>query len=330
MRPFIVATGVIVLSVSNVRSLTTIEPVALRASAKYSAQHRGLSFLLIQDGRVLFEQNADKPFRIYSGTKAFWNLAALAAAQDGLIKLDDRVADTIAEWRNDSRKSQITIRQLLDFTAGLEPEFRLHELHRGDRDAVAVKAAAVASPGSAFIYGPSALQVFHRVLKSKESSPTRYLERRVLRPLRLGAQRYLPDSAANPLLASGFILSAKQWAKLGRLVLDDGRPIISGASLQQCWIGSAANSMFAFGWWNNRAAVSGREVDVERTLDAPWQNQNWYDGCLCRDAPSDLVACIGSLHQRLYVVPSLRLIVVRHGSGGSFSDATFLRLLFHR
>ena len=88
--------------------------------------------------------------------------------------------------------------------------------------------------------------------------------------------------------------------------------------------------MFSLGWWNNHAASFGREIDVERMLARKWQQQDWRNGCLCRDAPEDLVACIGSGQQRLYVIPSLRLVVVRQGDGGSFSDATFWRLLLDR
>jgi hypothetical protein len=62
-------------------------------------------------------------------------------------------------------------------------------------------------------------------------------------------------------------------------------------------------------------------------LSRNWQAQDWRDACLCRGAPRDLVACIGSGYQRLYVIPSLDLVVVRHGRGGPFSDAHFLRLL---
>ena len=62
-------------------------------------------------------------------------------------------------------------------------------------------------------------------------------------------------------------------------------------------------------------------------LDRKWQAQDWTRACLCRDAPNDLVACIGSGRQRLYVIPSMEVVVVRHGAGGSFSDAAFLRLL---
>ena len=313
-------------------AVASLDPPAVRAAAEYSARHHGVSFLAIQNGRTLLEQNAKTPHKIYSGTKAFWNLAALAAAQDGFIDLDECVADTVTSWRNDPRKARATIRQLLDFDAGLEPEFFLHETRSGDRDAAAIRARMVAEPGSAFIYGPAALQVFHEVLKQKlhGDSPTHYLERRVLHRLGLGSQRYLPDRAGNPLLAAGWILSAKEWAKLGQLVLANGRPVVSPNSLAQCWRGTAANRAFSFGWWNNRAALHGREFDFEQMLIPKWQNQDWSDACLCRDAPTDLRACIGSEGQRLYVIPSLQLIVVRQANGGSFSDAHFLRLLLER
>lgn len=273
--------------------------------------------------------NSHTAWRIYSGTKVFWCLAGLAAAQDGLLNLDERVAETIPSWQGDARKSRATIRQLLDFSSGLEPGFSLHGQHHGDRDAVAIRLPMAAEPGSAFIYGPAALQVFHAVLKRKlhNETPRAYLERRVLRHLGLGSQRYLPDDAANPLLASGWQLSARQWAKLGQLVLDRGSPVISPASLAQCWRGSLPNPAFAFGWWNNRAAPSGREIDFEKMLNPTWSRQEWKEACICRNAPSDLVASIGSGYQRLFVIPSLKLVVVRHGAGGQFSDARFLRLL---
>ena len=321
-----------ILVVADRATAQQLDPGAIRAAANYSANHRGASLLVIEKGKTLLEEypgggGRDTPRKIYSGTKAFWNLAALAAAEDGLLKLDERVADTIPEWQSDPGKSRVTIRQLLDFSCGLESGFFLHGRDPGDRDAIAIKLPLVADPGAAFVYGPSALQVFHRLLKAKlrGEAPKHYLERRVLRRLGLGPQRYLQDRAGNPLLAAGWQLTARQWAKLGKLVLAHGAPVVSSRSLAECWRGSAANPAFSLGWWNNRAAPMGRDADFERVLNS--KGENWDGICLCRDAPSDLVACIGSGHQRLYVIPSLQLIVVRHSSGGSFSDATFLRLL---
>jgi CubicO group peptidase (beta-lactamase class C family) len=311
-----------------------LDPENVRKAAEYSAEHRGTSFLAMQYGKALFEQypgraTEDTPQRIYSGTKAFWNLAALAAADDGILKLDERVADTIPTWRDDPRKSRVTIRQLLDFSCGLAPGFNLQVNEYGNRDKAALRLPMVAEPGKAFIYGPAALQVFHQVLKEKlgRRTPTEYLERRVLRRMKLGPQRYLADRAGNPLLAAGFTLTARQWARMGQLVLNQGKPVVKPETFKQCWRGSAANRAFSLGWWNNRAAPGGREINFEEMLHPKWSQQDWHDACLCRAAPRDLVACIGSGHQRLYVIPSLDLVVVRHGAGGPFSDARFLRLL---
>ncbi len=324
-------------SLGPVALAANLDPAAVRKAAEYSAKHRGTSFLTIQNGKTLFENypghaSADSPQRIYSGTKAFWNLAALAAAEDGILDLDERVSSTIASWRQDPRKSRVTIRQLLDFSSGLAPGFGLQVNEYGDRDKTALRLPMVAEPGKAFIYGPAALQVFHQVLKEKleGKTPTEYLERRVLRRMHLGPQRYLDDRAANPLLAAGFVLTARQWAEMGELVLREGRPVVQPQTLAQCWRGSLPNPAFSLGWWNNRAAPRGREFDFEAMLTPKWSSQDWQDACLCRDAPSDLVACIGSGNQRLYVIPSLDLIVVRHGGGGGFSDARFLRLLLGR
>jgi len=324
------------LPVANA-SAANLDPAAVRKAAEYSADHRGTSFLAIQNGKTLLEEypgkaTEDTPQRIYSGTKAFWNLAALAAADDGILNLDDRVADTIASWREDRRKARVTIRQLLDFSSGLAPGFGLQTNEYSNRDKAALRLPMVAEPGKAFIYGPSALQVFHQVLKEKlrGKTPAEYLERRVLKRMRLGSQRYLDDPAGNPLLAAGFTLTARQWAKIGQLVLDNGKPVVRPESLAQCWRGSPANRAFSLGWWNNRAAPRGREFDFEEMLTPKWSRQDWHDASLCRDAPRDLVACIGSGYQRLYVIPSLDLIAVRQGGGGRFSDARFLRLLLGR
>ena len=194
-RTLLLAASVWMLAVEA--CLAGLSPESVRAAAAYSAAQGGASFLVLQSGKTLLEEyhgdaSRDSSLRIYSGTKAFWNLAALAAAEDKLLSLDERVAETISAWQSDSRKSRITIRQLLDFSCGLDPGFFLHNDDGRDRDAAAVALPAVAEPGAAFIYGPSALQVFHEVLKTKlrGENPERYLERRVLHRLGLGAQRY--------------------------------------------------------------------------------------------------------------------------------------------
>ncbi|MEQ1748304.1 MAG: serine hydrolase [Prosthecobacter sp.] len=312
-----------------------IKPSALTNAARYSADHRGHALLIRQHGRIIHESYANgakrgEARRIFSGTKGFWGLAAMAAVEDGLLALDEKVADTISEWRDDERKAKVTVEQLLDFTGGLERGLKIHEDGLKDRNQMAMKRPMVATPGKAFIYGPSQLQVFHELLKRKlKKSPTSYLEKRILKPLGLGPQRYIPDAAGNPLLAAGFLMTVSQWAKLGELLLREGAPVLKPASFRALIEGSSANAAYSFGFWNNHAAGKDdpREIDIEDQLEHDWDKQVWKRACLCKDAPADLIACIGSGYQRLYAIPSMQLVIVRQGQNAKFSDGDFLRTL---
>ncbi len=331
------------LLITRARPLVAAESSAaqMRAAAQYSAAHSGVAMLVMKAGRVVFEDypNGHSPYdmhKIYSGTKGFWILAALKAAEEGRIDLDEHVAATIPEWRSDAGKSRVTIRQLLSFCSGLDAANQLHGDGFENRDAIALRTSLVAQPGSAFIYGPAPLQVFHEILKRKlaehEETPTKYLERKVLQPMGLGPQRYLADKEGNPLLATGFMMTARRWARMGQLILDGGKPVVSTSSLMQAFHGSSANCAFGMGFWNNRMAAdsSGRELDIEDMLEPKWYRQNWQHACICRDAPADMVASVGSGYQRLFVIPSQQLAVVRLGQFGRCSDGEFLRLLLGR
>jgi len=312
-----------------------------KAAADYSAARRGLSFLVMQHGKVIGENypgghSSSEAHKIYSGTKGFWILAALKAQEEGIISLDECVCDTISEWRADPLKCKVTLRQLLNFNSGLDAENQLHGDGFTDRDAIAVRVPLVAQPGRAFIYGPAPLQVFHEVLKRKlaarHETPTHYLEQKVLLPLGLGPQRYLADRDGNPLLATGFMLSAREWSRMGQLILRGGSPVLSENRLGECFRGTPANEAFGMGFWNNHLASDpgAREFDVENMLIPKWSRQDWRKPCLCRAAPSDLVAAIGSGYQRLFVIPSMDLVVVRQGVDAAFRDGEFLRLLLGR
>jgi CubicO group peptidase (beta-lactamase class C family) len=338
VRSFTLSVLAIVFATST-STFAEIRPADCARAAKYSESKRGVAMLVMQNGRTIFERYANGGstrgrWPIFSGTKSFWGLAALAAVHDGLFKLDDPVADIITEWNGDARKSQITIRQLLSQTDGIEGASRLQRASIRDRNAMAIRLAVVAEPGSAFIYGPSHLQIFSELLrrKLKGRSTIAYFERHVSDRLGLGRLNYKKDSLGNPLPATGFELTAREWARLGELVLGNGnyhgRQIVPATLLREAFAGSQANPSYGFTFWLNQQAPVGPEADMERMLDLPWQNAQWTDVCICKDAPADMVVGLGSGYQRLFVIPSLKAIVVRQGSNAKFSDAHFLRLVF--
>jgi CubicO group peptidase (beta-lactamase class C family) len=294
--------------------------------------------LVIQNGRTVSEHYANGGsargrWPIFSGTKSFWGIAALAAARDGLFKLDDPVSDTITEWKSDPRKSQITIRELLNQTDGIEGASRLQRASIRDRNAMAIRLSVVAQPGSAFIYGPSHLQIFSELLrrKLKGRSTIAYFEGHVSDRLGLHRLNYKKDSRGNPLPATGFELTAREWARLGELVLGNGnyhgRRIVPAALLREAFSGSQANPSYGLTFWLNQQAPTVQEADMERMLDLSWQSTQWNGVCVCKDAPADMVVALGSGYQRLFIIPSLQAIIVRQGSSAKFSDAHFLRLI---
>ena len=297
--------------------------------------------LVIQNGRTVFEHYANGGMRdgrwpIFSGTKSFWGIAALVAAQQGLFRLDDRVSETIAEWKNDPPKSEITIRQLLSQTDGIEGASRLHRASIRDRNAVAIRLSILAPPGTQFIYGPSHLQIFSELLRRKLNgrSSSSFLQENVLSPLGLRNLEFKKDARGNPLPASGFELTAREWAHLGELILGrgnyHGRQVVSAGLLQQALVGTSANVSYGLTFWLNQPAPSAREIDIEKELDLPWERARWGDICICKAAPADTVVALGSGYQRLFVIPSLNATIVRQGRGAKFSDSHFLQMLLGR
>ncbi|MDP9187599.1 MAG: beta-lactamase family protein [Verrucomicrobiota bacterium] len=336
-----VALSILVSLVTSASSFADIQPGNCARAASYSENKRGFSMLVMQNGRTVFEHyanggSADSRCKIFSGTKSFWGIAALCAARDGLIKLDELVADTITEWKTDPRKSQITVRELLNQTDGIEPAPHLHSQSIRDRNAEAIRLPLVAAPGSAFAYGPSHLQIFCELLRRKLNgrSTISYFEENVLSPLGLTNLEFKKDGRGNPLPASGFELSAREWLRLGELVLGrgnyHGKQIVPANLLSQAFSGSNANPSYGLTFWLNRQAPHAREIDIEKELDLKWQRARWIDICVCNAAPSDMVVALGSNYQRLFIIPSLSAVIVRQGWSAKFSDAYFLRLVLGR
>lgn len=309
----------------------------LAAAAQYSAARRGSAVVVYQDGRERYAQGQNgfdlrQPHLLASGSKSFACAIAVAAQDDGLLDLEERVSDTVAEWRSDPLKAEVTVRQLLNFTSGLPGDAadprtvpRLANLNT-----LAIGLPLVAAPGTRYTYGNAHLAVFNEVIrrKTKEQADA-YLWRRVLEPIGVAAIRWSRDRAGNAQLAGGAFVTARDWASFGRLVLNDGvwqgKQILSSSRLSSCRQGSQALSIYGLTWWLNVPVRGNAEsrAEVPRILDVSATSS----GRVAPSAPGDTFMAAGAGNQRLYVVPSLRLVVVRFGEGGPWSDDEFLARL---
>lgn len=327
--------------------LSAQEPLSedrIQQAYSYSKQHNGAGLLVWEKGATRFEKyapghGAGEPMHIYSGTKSFFGVLAVVAEQEGIIDLKERVAETLPEWRLRRFKREVTVRELLNFTSGLETGFE--EIYGGgepNKLKAGVALPSKAKPGTTFIYGPSHLQVFGEVLRRKLAprglTYEAYLESRVLTPLGIDYSKWRRDGAGNLHLSAGMHLTARQWLKFGILVAQggtwEGASLVKREQLAQCFEGTQINPAYGLTFWLNRYASNpaAEEVDVETWLAKKPLPENWHNACLSKAAPDELICCLGSNAQRLYVVPSRGLVVLHQGRPGKFRDAEFLRILF--
>lgn len=309
-----------------------------REACDYSARHGGVTCVVMVAGQVVHEQyrqagDEAERWRLASGTKSFSGVLAAAAAQDGLLSLDEPVSDTITEWRADERRG-ITVRQLLSLTSGIDTPAP----GRGGRATpeATVARRAVHTPGTHFAYGQAPFQIFAALLarKLKGESPEAYLNRRVLAPLGVRLEfRPIPllDRGGTDW-GGGGAMAARDWARFGEFVRLggrwQGRQLVDAEVLAQNFSGSATHPGYGLSWWLK--PPPGAAVPMEGTTE---NATDFFKGGAATLPVAQVWMAAGAGKQRLVIVPERQLVAVRQtarvlgGDAAGFSDVAFLKLL---
>ena len=269
------------------------------SAAKYLESTNGHAMLVYEDGKLVFERylnghKAEKGHVLASGTKSFSGFMAVAAQEDGLLKLDEKLSDTITEWKDDALKKDITIRQLLSLSSGIAGG----ETGQvpGYNQAVEI-AKVTTAPGKRFQYGPIPYQIFGEVMRrklvasGKAKDPLDYLQQRLFTPLGMKYEVWREDAEKMPHLPSGAFFTAREWAKFGLFALNggswEGKQIVKPESLAECFKPAPANPNYGMTFWKAKPT----------------------------DPIPDLVMAAGKGKQKLFMIPSKKLLIVQ------FADA---------
>jgi CubicO group peptidase (beta-lactamase class C family) len=288
-----------------------------------------------QSGRLLAGQALTKRLPSLSITKAVAALATLSAAAEGWLAFDESLTGDIPEWRQDPAKAKITVRMLVNQSAGFPSG--VAGLYRGripDKGRVAVALPLVDEPGRQFRYGPASSEVLAELLRRKlarrGTNPEAFLAR-LMRRIGISSPNWRKDASGSSYFSTGAEFSVHDLGQLGQLVcrLANGRDDagIQAAAFLDLSSPRPANPMFSAGiWWNRNAArADARSIEPERHLDDPLPPAFWQSACLAAGLDPAWLALVGSGGKRVYVLPALDLVIARLGRSRHWNDAAFLR-----
>ncbi|MCM8785273.1 MAG: beta-lactamase family protein [Candidatus Omnitrophica bacterium] len=328
---------IFLLFVFNLFSQCTVKSEKIEKAFEYHKDREGECMIIMYDGNIIFEKYTGKgsPDRLQwlaSGSKSFVGIVAAAGVEDGIINLDDKVSEVIEEWKNDPLKSRITYKHLLNLTSGLSPDLK-NILNLTWKDLVNVP--SVETPGKKFRYGGVSHNIFAYAfqLKLKNETFESYLKRRILDPLSVKIEYKMKFKDGNPQVAGGAYMTGRDWAKFGEFIRLDGtingKKIIDSKVLSECFKGSEVYPIYGLTWWligkidhKNANLITNLIID----------SVGWRKLSRLKSIPQDLVAACGAGGQRLYIIPSLKIVIVRLGDlttkDKKFKDSEFLSLIF--
>ena len=263
------------------------------------------AFILVKDGKIVME----KYFGSFSASKNHsWNSAAKTltaftvgiAQKEGLLSINNPSSDYMGTgWSTLSpeQEQQITVKNHLTMTTGLD--FTVENSFCTDMECLIYKD------------DPNTFWYYHNATYT-------FLDNIVSGAVQQDFKDYFNEKLRNKIGMQGswiktgylnlYFSNARSMARFGLLNLNkgiwDGNKILDDPSYFEAMTNTSQdlNKSYGYLWWLN--GKSNFRIPGSEEL---------FPGKLIPDAPDDLIAGLGALDQKLYVVPSKGLVVIRMG-----------------
>ncbi|MDG2305640.1 MAG: serine hydrolase [Candidatus Binatia bacterium] len=230
----------------------------------------------------------------WSVAKSFTSATIGIAVDSGALEgIDLPVSDLITRWKG-TAKEDITIRALLEMRSGLDwnegESSTLYYIAEEDQVAAALDLDVVAPPHERFNYtSPNSMLLGEVVTAAVGRSQADFAQDRLFGPIGMSADWWL-DGAGQTMGYCCIDATTRDFARFGLLFARGGE-------------------------WQGEQVVSRAWVE-ESTRPLPgaeFYSHHWWTRTQ-PGLPTDLYSAQGLHTQRIYVVPSLDLVVARNGS----------------
>lgn len=236
--------------------------------------------------------------------------------KQGKINIVDKAP--IKEWQNDDRK-EITINNLLQMNCGLAWDEDYGSISDAttmlylDKDMTKpqIFKKAIHKPNEFWYYSSGVSNLLSGILRKQFDSYQEYLDfpyREFIDKIGMHSMLIETDMAGNYVGSSYAWGTPRDWAKFGLLYLHRGN-------------------------WNGEQIFDPEWVDYVTTptptSEGDYGGHFWLNsGGFYPDAPRDMYSANGFQGQRVFIIPSKDLVIVRFGLGGEVDFNSFLRDIY--
>ena len=277
--------------------------------------------VVILDGHVVAERYApgvgvDTPLPGYSASKSINNALVGILVREGRLKVN--APAPVATWShpNDPRHN-ITLDHLLRMTSGL----RIPQTGSGfdlasrmlyterDMAGYAESAPLQEPPGTRMRYSDASAMIVSRIVRDTTGGTgadvQRFAQRELFEPLGMRGVVLEADATGTPIGSTHFLATARDWARIGLLYANDG--VVAGQRiLPEGWVSYSATSTlgtsYGAGFWTNSGTDPGALGRIRGGM------------------PRDTFFASGNLGQRIYIIRSSKLVIVRMGVTQEWPD----------
>ena len=282
--------------------------------------------VVVYKGQLIYEKYTDgfeinTPQLGWSMTKSVTNILYGILSKSGRINIEEPAP--VKEWQQDERKD-ITTDQLLRMSSGLYWEevysnvsTATNMLYKyADMGQFALSQKAKVTPDTEWYYSSGTTNVLSKIIRDNigEEEYYDFAQDELFYKLGIKSAIIEPDASGTFVGSSYMWASARDWARLGLLYLNQGN-WFGNQIVTPEWVEytitptpSAPKGEYGSQWWLN-AGEKGNESNR-----------------LLPNVPTDMYMMDGYEGQRVFVVPSSDLVVVRLGQNkrGGFDHDAFL------
>ncbi len=268
------------------------------------------SFMILVDGKIVMEEYFDghtssTPWEWNSAGKTLVATTIGIAQQEGLLNINNKASDYLGtDWTNMpiAKENLITVKHLLSMTSGIDDTKQL---------TIKSNLTYIADAGTRWAYG----NVFQKLTDVTENAANKNFEIYFNEKLKnkIGMDGYWNFG----LIFTIYHSTARSMARFGLLALNKGKwnseQIIDEQYFtESCSPSQNLNPSYGYLWWLNGKAKYMLPGD-----------QNIYTGPLIPNAPTDMFAAMGAKDQRIYVIPSKKMVIIRMGDASDPANPNF-------